>query len=54
METVISGIIFGLIIIAILEVCRHFRKISRSSREIDVLRKRVEELEKIMKEHNKN
>jgi hypothetical protein len=45
MEAVVGGIIFGLIIIAILEICRHWRLIGRSSREIQALQKRVEELE---------
>ena len=47
MEGVTSGIIFGLIIIAILEVCRCFRWIGRSEREIRELKKRVEVLEAI-------
>ena len=45
MQSVISGIILGLVIIAILEVCRYFRWISRSSREFQELKKRVEQLE---------
>ena len=45
MEAVVGGIIFGLIIIAILEICRYWRLIGRSSREIQELKKRVEVLE---------
>lgn len=45
MEAVVGGIIFGLLIIAILEICRYWRLIGRSSREIQALKKRVEVLE---------
>jgi hypothetical protein len=45
MEAVVAGIKFGLIIIAILEICRYWRLIGRSSREIQELKKRVEVLE---------
>ncbi len=45
MEAVIGGIILGLLIIAILEICRYWRLIGRSSREIQELKKRVETLE---------
>ncbi len=52
MEAVIGGIIFGLLIIAILEICRYWRLIGRSSREIQELKKRVEVLEEIIRDQN--
>jgi hypothetical protein len=50
LEAVVGGIILGLIIIAFLEICRYFRRVGRSFREIDELKKKVEHLEEILKD----
>lgn len=45
MDGIIGGVVLGLIIIAILEICRNWRLIGRTNRELQELRKRVEILE---------
>jgi hypothetical protein len=49
LEAVTGGIIFGLIIIVILEICRYFRRVGRSFREIEELKKKVEQIEELLR-----
>jgi hypothetical protein len=50
----ISGeIILGIGLIILLEIFRVFKKMANSSREIDELKKRVNNIEELLKNHNR-
>lgn len=53
MEGLSGGIIFGIGLIVLLEIFRVFRKIANSSREIDELKKRVNNIEELLENQNR-
>ena len=53
MEGIGTGIILAIALVAILEVCRFFRRSSSMSREIDELKERLSSIEEILNNQNK-
>ncbi|MFT8348692.1 hypothetical protein [Clostridium saccharoperbutylacetonicum] len=53
MEGLSGGIILGIVLIVFLEIFRVFRNMSNSSREIDELKKRVNNIEELLENQNK-
>lgn len=52
-EGLSGGIILGIGLIVFLEIFRIFRKMANSSREIDELKKRVNNIEELLKNQNR-
>lgn len=52
-QGVAFGIIVTIILIVFLEICRYFRWITNSLREINEIRKKVNNIEELLKNQNK-
>ena len=53
MQGISAGIILAIALIILLEIVKHIRRIINSSREIDELKRKVNNIEEFLKNQNK-
>lgn len=53
LQGVADGIMLALMLIVFLEICRYFRKINNSYNEISEIKKKVNDIEELLKNQNK-
>jgi hypothetical protein len=52
LQAVAGGLMLALILIVFLEICRYFRRINNSFKEISEIKKKVNDIEEMLKNQN--